>query len=236
MSVNSIDKEVKKRTDVLKEAKIENFLVGKTHTIIILICAGVMFAGLIMQLFSKNATVKAVGFGMILAGTVGILLAFLSVKRRGPLSYSSYFFLDREDNEVVLQVLSSKWMIYAYKNLVVEYKNGGVRRIKERYMPDADWQCFKDATFTEKGEYNKHNVWYKGEREKDGKVQKIRLTFKDGALDFIECDKIKMRHYPSRDTKFTVMIPPPLYMAIEVSKLKLPEGSHLILKRLHTNK
>ncbi len=236
MSNNNIDKEVKKRTDKINEAKIENFLVGKIHTIIILIFAGVMFAGLIMQLFGEGDVVRTVGFVSILVGTAGILFAFLSVKRKGPLSYSTYYFLDREDNEVILQVLSHKWIIYSYKNLVVEYRDGGVKRIKERYMPEVEWKCFKDATFTEKGEYNKKNVWYKGERVKDGKTQKIRLTFKDGALDFIECDKIKMRHYSARDTKFTIMIPPPLFMAIEVSKLKLPEDSHLILKRLNSDK
>lgn len=228
-----VDKDVKKRIDSIKEAKIESYQVGKLHSAVIIVFALVMTAGLIMQLASDGGAVKTAGIVLVIVGAAVVLVTFLLVRSKGPLSYCTYFFLDKEGKDVILQVLSSKWMIYSYGNVVVEYKNGALSRRKARYSPETDWRIIKDATFTETGTYDKKNVWYEGTRECDGKPQRVRLTFKNGALDFIECGKMRMRFYSAFDTRYTIMVPSELYTAIELSGMRLPEHSHLIIRRIN---
>lgn len=232
MKTENLDKEVKKRIENIKEAKIEHYQVGKWHSVVIIVFVLIMTAGLMFQLFGGDA-LKTAGRWMVIASAVVVIGTFLLVKAKGPLSYNTYFFLDKKGQDVILQVLSPKWMVYCYGNVVVEYKNGNLRRIKERYSLQTDWRIIKDATYTQTGTYDKKNVWYEGTRENGGKTQKVRLTFKKGELDFIECGKIRMRFYSAFDTRYTVMVPSALYSAIEVSGMRLPENSRLVLRRIN---
>ena len=227
MAKDGINKEVKRACEIVGAVKTETYLVKKWQAGWILGFAALMLVGMLIQVLVKNVNIRMVGVALVLVGVAAIIVVYLIVRTKGPLNFVTYFYRTKSGEEITVQAIGKKRIIFASGGKVIEYDKRAVKKAENIYRPEIPWNFFEDSDFTSAETIANKDRKFTGKRIYGEMEQKVILSVRSGVIDYAEVDGIRLRYYEVNNLRGRLILPAVLYDAVEKAGCDLQNAEFL---------
>ena len=216
---NASKRELEKSASKTKELKTEIYLLSKRQGAIILVFALLLFAGMFLNLLTKNLIVNFVGLILMLSMAFAVVIMYAIVRKNGPINYEEFYFFDKNGAPVVLQKLNKVHFIVSFNGAVLECKKGEFATRDTLFRPQNRWDWYLNASFNSCTPTTKDAKRYDGVAED----KKATLLIKNGRPEYAEALGCRIKYFtPNAGFPAGIELPSALIKALTRLGANLP--------------
>lgn len=218
MASTNYNKEIIRACENTTQIRMDVHFVSRFFGIVMLVLSALLLAGMGVNFFSKNATVKLVSLIVILAGVGAVAIIYLALRIRGPLTYTIFSFDDLHGERTTFQIFGKRKIYACYRGVTLTCKRGEITKCASMFKPELNWDWWKDANFTQKRASDARTTRYDG--QKKGKF--VLLSIKDGSPYYGEVGGARVHYYERNNITRCPIIPASLATALSKLGASLP--------------
>lgn len=217
MTKKSLEKEMQKKADKLRSVRSEIYHTSSRQSLVILVLAVTVLAGMALSLVNGAVAFKIVGGSIMLVGGLVIISLYLKLRKNGPLSFVQYDFEVENGEWATLQAISKNKLAFSYRGKTIRWEKGAVSS-SPLYYDQPKWNWFLSCSFDDMQERDKQMT----ELSFKSSGRKNFIQLKDGFPYYAETMGKRIHYLELNSIKKELFVPRELYSTIKKAGVTLP--------------